>query len=178
MTNTETAIAVFDTHGAAEAAIRTLAKAGFPMTELSIIGKGYHTEEQVVGFTNIGDRMRIWGGRCAVWGGLWGLFFGGVMMVVPVVGHLVVLGYLATVLASTVEGAVVVGGLSALGAALASLGIRKDSVIAYQTALEADGYLVAVHGDAAEVERGKQILGTLHATSIAIHSTGAIPIAA
>ena len=178
MSSTESAVAVFETHAAAEAAIRTLGQAGFPMTLLSIIGKGYHTEEKVVGFTNIGDRMRIWGARGAFWGGLWGLFFGGVMMVVPVVGHVVVLGYLATLVASAVEGAVVVGSLNAVGAALASIGVRKDSVIAYETALAADGFLVVVHGDAAEAQRGKQILGTLNAKQIAVHSTAAQAVAA
>ena len=40
-----------------------------------------------------------------------------------------VLGYLATVVASAVEGAIVVGGLSVLGAALAGIGVPKDSVL-------------------------------------------------
>ncbi|MEO8882130.1 MAG: hypothetical protein ABI377_01725 [Devosia sp.] len=54
---------------------------------------------------------------------MWGLFFGGMFLFVPVVGSVVVLGYLATVAISVVEGVVVVGGLSALGAALYSVGV-------------------------------------------------------
>jgi hypothetical protein len=54
--------------------------------------------------------MKFWGKRGAFWGGLWGLFFGGVFLMVPVVGQVMVLGYLATVIVSAVEGAVVVGG--------------------------------------------------------------------
>jgi hypothetical protein len=50
-------------------------------------------------------------------------------MAIPVVGHVVVLGYLTTVVVSAIEGAVAVGGLSALGAALYSIGIPKDNVI-------------------------------------------------
>jgi len=167
---TDTAIGVFGDHSAAEAAIKKLSHAGFAMTQLSVIGKGYHTEEKVVGFYNMGDRIRFWGSRGAFWGGLWGLFFGGVFLVIPVIGHVLVLGYLAAAAISAIEGAVIVGGLSAIGAALASIGVPNDSVIAYETAVAADGFVVAVHGDAAEVKRGKEILGTSNASQVAIHS--------
>ena len=30
------------------------------MKKLSIVGKGYHTDEQVVGYYNTGDRMKYW----------------------------------------------------------------------------------------------------------------------
>ena len=62
-------------------------------------------------------------------------------MAVPVVGHVVVLGYLATILIAGIENAVVVGGLSALGAALYSIGVPKDSVIQYETALKPIAFL-------------------------------------
>ena len=171
MKNTDAVIGVFADHQAAETAIKTLTNAGFAMKQLSVIGKGYHTEEKVVGFYNIGDRMKVWGSRGAFWGGMWGLFFGGVFLAVPVVGHVFVLGYLAAAAISAVEGAVVVGGLSALGAALSSIGVPKNSVIAYETAIAADGFLVVVHGDDAEVRRAKEILGTSHATRVDIHSS-------
>ena len=54
-TQTDTAehdsvVAVYDNHAAAEAAVRELAKSGFDMKKLSIIGKDYSTEEGIVGF--------------------------------------------------------------------------------------------------------------------------------
>jgi hypothetical protein len=175
MKNTDAAVGIFDSHQSAEAAVKALTEAGFPMKHLSVIGKGYHTEEKVVGFYNIGDRVRFWGSRGAFWGGLWGLFFGGIFMVVPVIGHVIVLGYLAAMAVSAVEGAVVVGGFSALGAALASIGVPKDSVISYETALEADNFLVVAHGDAAEVLHGKEILSRLSNGKVQIHSTEPVP---
>jgi uncharacterized membrane protein len=66
------------------------------LKNLSIVGKGYHTEEKVVGFYTAGDRVKFWGKRGAFWGGLWGLFFGGLFLSIPVVGDVVVLGYLAS----------------------------------------------------------------------------------
>jgi hypothetical protein len=127
MENHQTAVAVYSTHEEAEKAIKSLTAAGFEMNRLSVVGKGYHSEEKVVGFYNAGDRIKFWGVRGAFWGGFWGIFFGGLFMTIPVVGHVVVLGYLATVVAAGLENAVLVGGLSAVRAALFSLGIPKDA---------------------------------------------------
>ncbi len=52
---------------------------------------------------------------------------------------------------SAIESAVVVGGLSALGAALYSIGVPKDSVIQNKAALKADSFLVMAHGRAEEM---------------------------
>ena len=114
MEDTNTVIAVFADHPAAETAIKKLTSAGFDMKNLSVVGKGYHTDEKVVGFYNTGYRIKFWGTRGAFWGGFWGLFLGGLFMTVPVVGHVVVLGYLASIAIAGVENAVVVGGMDRL----------------------------------------------------------------
>src|SRR3984957_14837591 len=155
MQNTDTVIAIFPDHFSAETAIKKLTAAGFEMKNLSVVGKGYHTDEKVVGFYNTGDRVKFWGTRGAFWGGFWGLFLGGLFMTVPVIGHVVVLGYLASIAVAGIENAVIVGGMSALGAALYSIGIPKDSVIQYETALKTDSFLVMAHGSAAEIARAK-----------------------
>jgi hypothetical protein len=59
-----------------------------------------------------------------------------------------------------------VGGLSALGAALYSVGIPKDSVIAYEAAIKADEFLVMAHGGAAETSRAKAVLGSANASRV------------
>ena len=175
MTDDNAVIAVFTDHQDAEAAVKKLAEAGIDMKHLSVVGKGYHTDEKVVGFYNTGDRMKFWGRRGAFWGGLWGWLFGGVFMFIPVIGHVVVLGYLASMVVAAVEGAVVVGGLSALGAALYSSGIPKDSVLSYETAIKADNFLVAAHGPAEEMARAKEILGTLGASRVDLHQSATPP---
>src|SRR5580692_4234926 len=137
MASIDSVVALYSDHAAAETAIKKLTAAGFEMKNLSVVGKGYHTDEKVVGFYNIGDRIKFWGTRGAFWGGFWGLFLGGLFVTVPVVGQVVVLGYLAAIAIAAIENAVIVGGLSALAAALYSIGIPKDSVIQYETALKA-----------------------------------------
>jgi hypothetical protein len=162
-------VAVFANHTEADAAVKKLASDGFAMKNLSLIGKGYHTEETVAGFYNVGDRVKFWGSRGAFWGGMWGLFFGGMFLTIPVVGHVIVLGYLAAAAISAVEGAVVVGGSSAIGAAIASIGIPKDSVMQYETAIKADDFLVMAHGSQNEVERARGILATTHPKQLEMH---------
>jgi hypothetical protein len=171
MENPNSVIAVFDDHGAAESAIKKLSAAGFDMKNLSVVGKGYHTEEKVVGFYNAGDRVKFWGVRGAFWGGLWGLFLGGLFVTVPVVGQVVVLGYLATVAIGALETAAVVGGLSALGAALYGIGVPKDSVIQYEAALKAEGFMVVAHGTAEEMTRAKAVLGTNNPARLDMHTS-------
>src|SRR5450631_2828905 len=170
MENNDTVIAVFADHPAAETAIKQLTAAGFDMKNLSVVGKGYHTDEKVVGFYNTGDRIKFWGTRGAFWGGFWGLFLGGLFVAVPVVGQVVVLGYLASIVIAAIENAVIVGGISALVAALYSIGIPKDSVIQYETALKTDSFLVMAHGPAAEIARAKTILGTVNPSRLDVHT--------
>ena len=169
--NADTVIATFIDHTAAETAVKNLASAGFAMQDLSVVGKGFHTEEKVIGFYNMGDRVKFWGVQGAVWGGLWGLFLGGLYVTAPVVGPVVVLGYLAAAAVAAIDTAVVVGGLSALGAALFSIGIPKDSVIQYEAAVKADGFLVMAHGSADEIARAKAILGTANASRVDVHTS-------
>jgi hypothetical protein len=140
------------------------------MKNLSVVGKGYHSEEKVTGFYNMGDRVKFWGSRGAFWGGFWGLFLGGLFITIPVVGHVVVLGYLASVVAAGIENAIVVGGLSALGAALYSLGIPKNSVLEYETAIKADDFLVMVHGSAEQMDRARSILSTTKSKRIDVQA--------
>ena len=168
-TKNDAIVATFAHHREAETAVRKLADGGMNMKHFSIIGKGYHTEEKVIGFYNAGDRITFWGKNGAIWGGLWGLFFGGMMLTIPVIGPVVVLGHLAAMVLSAVEGAVVIGGISALGAALFSIGLPKNSVIEYEQALKADGFLVVAHGPADEMARAKTILETSNPTHLDLH---------
>ena len=162
-------VAVFTHHQDAEDAVRKLASGGFDMTHYSIVGQGFHSEEKVVGFYNMGDRIKFWGKNGAFWGGLWSLFFGGIFLTIPMVGPVMVLGHLAAMVVAAVEGAILFGGLSALGAALFSIGIPKDSVIEYEQAVKTDGFLVVGHGSADEMARSKAILQASNPTRVDLH---------
>lgn len=154
----DSVVAVYDSHAAAEAAVKELAKSGFDMKALSIIGKDYATEEGVVGFYNAGDRMKAWGKTGAFWGGLWGMLFGSALFVIPGIGPLFAAGPLVAWIVGALEGAAVVGGMSALGAGLYSVGIPKDSIVNYETQIKAGKFVVIAHGVGARVEKSRTIL--------------------
>lgn len=170
MTNQNAVTAIYDNHEKAESAVKQLEKGGFDMKRLSIVGKGYHTEEQVIGYYNSGDRMKHWGKQGAFWGALWGLVFGSAFFLFPGIGPVLVGGPLAASIVAALEGAAVVGGLSALGAGLMSLGLPKDSIVRYETALKADKFLVVAHGTADDVTKARGILEATGAVESETHS--------
>jgi hypothetical protein len=143
------------------------------MKKLSIVGKGYHTDEQVVGYYNTGDRMKYWGKVGAFWGGFWGLLFGSALFMIPGLGPILVAGPLVAWIVAGLEGAVEVGALGALGAGLFSIGIPKNSIVKYETALKTDQFVLVAHGTAAEVAKAKDIIETTHPASFTTHGAEA-----
>ncbi len=151
-------IYVFDTHLEAEAAIKKLNNANFDVKKLSLIGKGYHSEEKPMGFYTVGDRIKAWGGMGAFWGGVWGLLMAPAVFFLPGLGLMAFAGPVVAMLVGALEDAVVVGGVSALGAALMQIGVPKDKIIKYETALKVDKYVLMVHGSAQEQEHARSVL--------------------
>jgi len=170
MTCTNSVVAVFESHDQAEDAIRELQKDGFDMKKLSIVGKDYHTEEHVVGYYTTGDRMLYWGKAGAFWGGFWGLLLGSAFFWVPGIGQLLVAGPLVMWIVGALEEAAVVGGLGALGAALYSIGIPKNSVVQYETEVKNGKLLLVAHGTLEDVERAKDLLNRTRAKTTTVHA--------
>jgi uncharacterized membrane protein len=174
MTEDSSVIAPFTDHTSAEAATRKLADNGIELKHLSVVGKGYHTNEKVTGFYNMGDRVKIWGERGAFWGALWGWMFGAIFLTVPLIGPIIILGYLGTIVIATIEGAVVLGGLSVLGAALLSSGIPRNSILAYETSIKEDNFLVTAHGPVEEMARAHAILKDASASRVDLHEPACV----
>jgi hypothetical protein len=169
MKPTNTVVAIYDTHDQAEDAIKELQEAGVDMKSLSIAAKDTHTDEHVVGYYNAGDRMKYWGKVGAFWGGFWGLLFGSALFAIPGIGPILVAGPLVGWIIAGLEGAAVVGGASAVGAGLVSIGIPRDSVLKYDVALKTDKYMLIVHGAADEVEKAKEIIAGTKQNFYTIH---------
>ncbi|OIQ75182.1 hypothetical protein GALL_431530 [mine drainage metagenome] len=158
MENTNMPCYVFNTHQEAEEAIQLLSHSGFDVKTLSLVGKGYHSEEHPLGFYTAGDRIRSWGGMGAFWGSIWGLLMAPAVFFLPGLGLVAMAGPFVAALVGALEGAVVVGGVSALGAALTQIGVSKDKVIKYEMAIKMDKYVLMVHGNAEETEKARTIL--------------------
>ena len=163
-------VAIYATHTEADEAVKELQRSGVDMHKLSIVGKGYHTDEHAVGYYNAGDRMKYWGKVGAFWGGFWGLLFGSAFFMIPGLGAILAAGPVVVYIVGALESAVVVGGLSALGAGLYSMGIPKDSIVKYEAALKTDQFLLIAHGTAEEVAKAKEIIETTHPAQMSLHS--------
>ena len=170
MTRDDAVVAVYRSHGDAEQAVQELQRGGYDMKKLSIVGKDYHTDEHVVGYYNAGDRMQYWGKWGAFWGGIWGLLFGAAFFAIPGIGPVLVAGPLVSWIVAALEGAVVVGGLSAIGAGLYSIGIPKNSVLRYEKALKADQFLLIAHGSADEIARAREMIQRTSPIEVNVHA--------
>jgi len=177
MTRENAVVAIYHTHMDAEAAVKELQKAGYDMRKLSIVGKDYHTEEHVTGYYSTGDRMRYWGRLGAFWGGIWGLLFGSAFFLIPGLGPMLAAGPIVAWIVGALEGAVVTGGVTAIGAGLYSIGIPKDSILKYETALKTEKFLLIAHGSPAEATKAQQILRTTPVADLGVHGDERMPVA-
>jgi hypothetical protein len=166
-------VAVYNSHTEAEQAVAKLSAAAFDITKVSIIGKNYHTEENVVGYYTIGDRMKSWGGLGAFWGGIWGLLFGAGFFLIPGIGPVLVAGPFLAALIGALESAVLVGGLSALAAGLVSLGIPKESAVKYEAEIKADKFVLVVHGTPEQLDQARTLLADTSPISMEKHEVAA-----
>jgi hypothetical protein len=172
----DTVVAVFVDHQQAEAAVKKLATIGFDNRHISVVGKAYHDDDEFGGFYGAGDRIKFWGELGAFWGGLWG-WLGGLVLSLPVFGHFIALGPFAKLLIAVIEsafegaigGAILAGGLSALGAALYTIGIPCDNAIAYESHVKANRFLVMACGSAKEAERARAVLKEFNPSHLELH---------
>ena len=174
MSANNSVVAIYRQHSDADLAIKELQRGGVDLHKLSIVGKGYHTDEQAVGYYTTGDRMKYWGKVGAFWGGFWGLLFGSAFFLIPGLGPILAAGPVVAWIVAALESAVEVGVLGALGAGLYSIGIPKDSIVKYEAALKTDQFLLIAHGTAAEVARAKDIIETTHPAYYTLHEAEAV----
>jgi len=154
---TDPVIAVCDTHDAAQAVVAALNSAGWDMGKVSLVGAGTDAPGQVHGFFTIGDRVKAWASTGSLWGAGWGLLLGAAIVVMPPVGVVVAAGPIVAVLLAVLEGAAVVGGVSAIAAALTEMGMSAEHAAQHEADVRADRFLVIVHGTPDEVARARAI---------------------
>jgi len=141
-------VAISNTHAEAEAAMRELTHAGFHIKKLSVVGQDYRPAKHVEDYSNTADCMKY--GSTAISG------IGPVLIAGPLLGW--VLGAL--------EEPVRAGGITAIGTALNNMGIPKDSVLSYETALRFSKFILLVHGTAEEVAHAQNIMQTKRARAV------------
>jgi len=113
--------------------------------------------------------MKYWGKMGGFWGVFLGFLMGSGFLLIPGIGPFLVAGPLVGMIVGALEGGVVVGGLSALGAGLYSLGIHKDNIMQYETALKSGKFVVIAHDSAAETARAREIMKHTNPESLEEH---------
>jgi hypothetical protein len=162
-------IGVYDTRSAAESAIKALSRAGVDMATISIVGQSGDAADGAHGFHALGDRVRAWGASGGFWGSAWALLLGSAVFVMPPFGLVSAAGPITAALVAALEGIAVVGGLSAIGAALAKAGVPPEQARRHEADVLAGHLLLIVHGSPQDADRARQILaeqGAPHALPI------------
>lgn len=142
MSENNAIVAVYDTHQSAENAVYELQKASFDIAKLSVAGKDYRAAQHAVGY-----------------------------YLVPGVGPVLVAGPLAEYVVKAVKAAVIVDGLGAIGCGLSSIGIPKNSVLKYESALKAGRFLLIAQGTRDELRQARQVIQTTTPAGIGVHVT-------
>ncbi len=156
--NASSVVAVYPDHAAAERAVRQLHDAGFPLGDLSIVGRDFQETEEPYGFVSRGDYTEA-GAKTGAWfGGMFGLFIGAGFLILPGLGLVVVAGPIAAALLAGIEGAVAGTALGSLAGALVAWGFPKDRALEYEKHVKGGKFLVIVRSMPEVVARARSLL--------------------
>ncbi len=115
-----------------EACARELQCCGHALKQLDFVGRDDLMDEPVAGCCkpvsrgNMACRVKCWGTQGAFWGGTWGWLFGSTFFKDEGGCLLMEAGPLGCWIVGAMEGSILLGGLSVLGACLFSLGISNE----------------------------------------------------
>jgi uncharacterized membrane protein len=169
MSTQSSVVGIYHTMEAAEEAVHTLDRAGFPLKQVSIVAKNLESEKEIQGYITAGDVAATGAGTGAWVGGLFGLLIGAAFIWAPGFGPLLVAGPLAAMLLGGVEGAVVGAAGGGLLGALVGWGVSKQHILKYEEKVKSGRYLVIAHGDAEMVSKAHTILESTDAEELTVH---------
>jgi len=128
------------------------------MKKLSVVGVDFHPAGKAQGYYSADNRLKYWGTSGTFWGSIWGVLSGSAFFLIPGIGSLLIAGPLVGWIVGVLEGALVIGGLSALGAGLYNLGLPKERIVRYEIALKSGRYVLIAHGTSDEVKQAQDII--------------------
>jgi hypothetical protein len=168
-TQTTNIVAIYKSHAEAGQAVHDLNRLGFDIRRLSIAGPHYHPEEVPDEAVHPGECIKYWGRHGGVWTGMWGLMVGSTLFWIPGLGPMRIARPLVTWIIAALEGAILLGGLSAIASGPFGLGIPKEHAVQYESALREGHYLLIAHGPVSTTLEAKAILQSTHPDVIEEH---------
>ena len=148
-----TTIGVYPTHEKAIEALEALKSAGYPVQQISLIGKAVIVDDLMkVNYTGWKKNIPVMTG--AILGPCLGILAGVNIFAIPGFGFLSGTGIAVGALAGFSIG-IVAGGVFTLGSTLL---IKSRSVLEYKEHIVEKGFQVIAHGNNEEIKRAKEIL--------------------
>ena len=138
--------------------MRQLHDAGLALGDLSIVDRNFQETDQPYGFVSRGDYVGAGAVIGAWFGGMFGLFIGAGILILPGLGLVVVAGPIAAALLAGIEGAVAGTALGSLAGALVGWGVPKDRALEYQTQVKGGKFLVIVRSNPEVVASARSLL--------------------
>lgn len=155
-------IGIYDTHDLAVQAVQELKQKGYPMAQLSIMGRA--VTEVIDEDMHITEKspLKVAGlGVGTVLGTTLGVLAGVGIFAVPGLGFLYGAGAVVGAIAGFDFG--LIGG--GIASALATVGVKDENLEKYHNALDAGKFIVIAHGSEEDVNKAKNMLhdhGTHH----------------
>lgn len=92
MKHAQVTVPIYSTHQQDERAVSELQKAGLDVRQLSLIGKPYRPDRQLIGYYSTANLLATWGNVRPFRVGLRGLFAGSAFFTLPGIGPLLIAG--------------------------------------------------------------------------------------
>lgn len=164
-------VAVYSNHTAAEHAIRHLCEAGFPLEQLSIVGREVRQTEEPIGRHYRGNYIEVAAETGAFVGFLSGLAIGVGFLILPQLGPILIAGPLAAALLGGVEGGTAGAVVGGLAGALIGWQVPKERAITYETHVKGGKFLIVVRSTPAVVTHAGELLATKAPEHIAVYES-------
>lgn len=151
MKNQPLFVAHYKTKQLAEDAVKKLKKNGYDISKLSIIGSGCYTEQRILGYFNISEKMEKWGAPGLFILGWCGLLFGLLFILnftasIPDFKVPIIYACVAVLLGATLP--------------LIGMGFSKNETIKYKTEIKARKYILFAQETNAKIEIIRTLLQT------------------
>jgi uncharacterized membrane protein len=141
-------LTVFKSQADAEVAVRQLARDGYDLSKVSMVGRDADSDARVGGYPNENGRGSTSAEVGVSWGGIRGMLVGFGFFPVPGLGSLVVAGPLLTWIVRSMGPVVGPDKLGAMADGLHQLGIPKDSIRRCEAALKSGKVVLIAEGSA------------------------------
>jgi hypothetical protein len=165
-------VGIYDTMAQAEEAVHTLDQAGFPVKHISIVTQSLASNTTLHGYITPGDDLTPRGAAIGAWmGGLLSVLTGAAFLWVPGFGPLLVIGRLATLLLTGMEGALLGAATGSLLGALANWAIAEEHIVDYVQQVKGGKHLVIAYGTPEEVARARAILQGTAVGAVRLHAS-------